>query len=692
MSSLLNDVAESRSSQPDGITPSLKTDDLLPRAIFYSLMALSFALLAGGVAGKLLWKRAPETFDITMSVALGIGVTGVALALAIAGYKLFEYWRRGNSLMLAKAFAGRDQRGRRVSRRLSVRLASLDNLEDVLGNQTEESLLALLARSDNPKIGDAILNRLGVATTADALMAHPECSTFTKIDFALGADIHARRAAEKLLPRFLRQRELRALIESNHPEARIAAIRRVIGSRDLLVKACLRDPSSDVREVAWQRIERPSPAEIDRLLSSPHEDTRLRIVRAGLLPRDRLIDVFCKDASESIRREVCQRITSPTAEEVLLLLRSPHADVRACAVETGLRRSTLIEICRDDAAMSVRHSARERLQPLTETEALLLLQSRYVDARCFAVESGLIADKKLLKLCRTDKAQAVRKEALEQIKRRVSIPIWQRDAWKAVEEHLAATRKKLDKLLGDAGAWKKKLPRLIELMSVEELKPVFSRYSSDDVKRIVIRHLGERRDKRAIEILKPLLTSASLQQEAVEAFLKIEGNSDLPTIIRDLGLTTTFQVTDENRLMDYLGSHFKASASEEIADTLSLIDRKSKRIDVGTVEVEDTEYDAYGSYYTYTRTDNHYIEASYFPPDVVSKTINLLKLLDERKQSAVARLLSEKNPSLGSLIQLALDNQDWKADLYEPVLRAASEMTVDRFTRHADERIIRQIV
>ncbi len=694
MLSLLGDVAENTGtpSQPASIMPSARAGGLLSGAFFYPGLAISLTLLLGGVLGKSLWTTAPEAIDTGLSVLLGVGALGVAAAVILTIHKLlFEDWKGNNALRLARAFIGRDNRGGRLPRYLSEHLASLDNLEDALSNQTEESLLALLALSESQQqVRNAILKLLGTDTIADALLAHPECSTLTKIDFALGDDIYARRAAEKLLPRFLRQREIRALLESTHPEARIAALRRMTYSRALLVKSCRLDRSPDVREVAWQQIKEPTWAEAADLLRSRHLDTRSRVVRAGLLPHNRLIEVCSEDAAESIRREAWQQIQRLRPGEASFLLTSPHADVRVRAVESGLLDQTaLLETCRDDIAMSVRHSARERLQPLTQKEALLLLRSEYTDTRCFAVESGLLPDKTLLKLCHKDKAQAVRKEALRQIERRASIPIWQRDTRRAVEKHLAASRKRLNKLLLYKWTERRLLPA-IELMAVEELNPLLSHYS-DDVKRIAIRHLGERRDKQAVEMLKPFLANASLQQEAVEAFLKITGNSDMPTIIRDLGLTTTFQVTAEDRLIAYLGSHFRASEPEEIADTLFGIDRKSKRISVGTQEVEDTEYDSYGGSYTSTRTDTHHIEVSYFPPDAISKIISLLKLLDERKRLSVARLLTANHPELGSLIQLGIDNQDWKTDLYEPVLRAAREVAVGRFTRYPDERIIKQL-
>lgn len=656
-------------------------------------LAVSSILLLAGILTMLFWVSASEGIRAGASIILGFGVAGVAISALIAQYEfVIGDWNHNSVGALLEAYFNRDRRGRRMpGTKLVNSLNKLENLEEVLANQSYESLLALLASKKSNEA--SILRSLGEPGVLEALLERPDCPILIKIDFAKSDNVHVRRAASRLLPPLLWFGATSALLESKHAEARAAAIQRPTTPRSIKLAACLRDESQIVRQVALDALKELTPRDYSRLLRSHHVDIRLYAAKSGRLSRKQQVEVCANDENNAIRSEAWRQIGQITEDETSILLQSVYLDARSGAVLSGkLSRKKLIDVCRSDKAQGVRLDAWQQIGAPSAAEVSQLLRSGHADTRARAVQSGLLSQRTLEKLCRRDKAHRVINEAWQRLQINSSERTSRRKGLKlTVERRLAASRAKLHNLLNKSEkVIEKKLPRTLEDMSVEELRPLLQ-LRQRIVRVIVIKHIGERRDTSATEMLLPLISSAEHQKDVVEAILNIEGNKALPRVVLEIGLRATFEAAAEERLIEHFVSDFNSRMPHEIAETLAKLDRKTSSLRAGTVENEQYDYDPYGSGYSYTIYDDYHISVSYFPPEAVSKMIQIVKRLEDGKRQIAMRLLSEQNADLALLIQLGLDNHDWRKDIFEPILRTVKEINLGRFSPGTDETIIRQL-
>jgi hypothetical protein len=352
-----------------GNTPvaSKKTDQEIPVAAFYIVLAVSAVLLALGVIWRLYWASSDNARKAaTVTIALGLG--GLCGYLLLGHYRLLiEEWISGNSLLLGESASKGDLRGKRSMGRP---------------------------------------------------FAISECTVLAKIDLVETFDARTRRAAIESLPRVLWPRAIKALLDSKQPDGRIAAVRLSNIPRRDVVKVCGKDPDASVRKVAWEKIApQLSSGEARGLSKSIHEDARSLAVGSGKLSRRLLLKRCRRDNHTRVRATAWEQIEERlTQAETARLLKSRHEDTRRRALHSGLLpRKLLARSCSKDRDSSLRQSAWEMIRDgLTRSEATDLSRSRHAQTRLWAVESERLTRRRLFWMSISDRSFSVSESAREQ--------------------------------------------------------------------------------------------------------------------------------------------------------------------------------------------------------------------------------------------------------------------------------------
>ncbi|MEW6212703.1 MAG: hypothetical protein AB1631_30540 [Acidobacteriota bacterium] len=161
------------------------------------------------------------------------------------------------------------------------------------------------------------------------------------------------------------------------------------------------------------------PRAINALLKSKQPDGRIAAVRLSNIPRRAVVKVCLKDPDASARKVAWEKIASDLSpREARQLSKAIHEDARSFAVGSGkLSRRLLLRRCRRDKHPNVRAIAWEQIEErLTSAEAARLLKSRHEDARRRALHSGLLPRRLLARSCSKDKDSSLRRAAWEMLR------------------------------------------------------------------------------------------------------------------------------------------------------------------------------------------------------------------------------------------------------------------------------------
>ncbi len=387
----------------------------IPVAALYIVLGISAILLVIGAMWKLFWVSSNNT-ETAAAITIMLGFAGLGGYLFLAQHRLlFEDWISGNALILEQSFLQRDRRGKRLPAR-SVRKRFRETFDSPTG-LSDCDAIALTASGSITWSRDSVLIHAG-ATNWCELVARPECTILTKIDFIENGDTNTKRAAAESLPAVLWPRAIEALLNSKQPEGRIAAIRLSNIPRRAVMKVCLKDRDASARRVAWEKIApKLSPREARLLSKSSHPDIRLFALRSGKLSRKSLIRHCRHDDDPTLRLTAWEQIEDRlTSAQAVRLLQSPHEDTRRRVMHSSLlSRRLLAQSCSKDKDSSLREAAWEQIRHgLTRSEATRLSRSKHTLTRLWAIGSGILSRWRLFWLSRTDKNFRVKNSAREQ--------------------------------------------------------------------------------------------------------------------------------------------------------------------------------------------------------------------------------------------------------------------------------------
>jgi hypothetical protein len=380
----------------------------------YTLFSVSILLLVAGIIFR------DELEEASRSVLLALGIALLGLSVLFAIYQLFfEQWFARDNLLRSRAFFSRDRRGKRLPGRALQKILQMNSRSKIFEDRPLTELLAMAASEKMEDMHIEILKVLNAKSLRD-LFFYSHCAVLAKLDLIENASALVDQAEMETIPQIIWSRARKRLLQSKRPVARIAAVRCTQTPRNSLIQLCADDSETSVRLAAGSRLGFDLTTREAFVLSrSPYVDACSQALMSAKVPLNRSI-VLCREAHFNIIRELAwEQIRSDLKQHVAMdLLRSRYEDCRIYAISSGLvPRKGLIKLALKDKAESARKKAYEHVKPVTtSSEAKALLRSHDEKVRLDALCSGFLARRFVVLSCRIDPAETVRDKAWQLIR------------------------------------------------------------------------------------------------------------------------------------------------------------------------------------------------------------------------------------------------------------------------------------
>ncbi len=214
---------------------------------------------------------------------------------------------------------------------------------------------------------------------------------------------------------------LAQLINSPHADVRLAVAHYPYTPMSCLLRLT-ESKDLETRRAAVARLlkEYAAPMTLQALAASPYEDIQLAVLKHPLLPQSNLIALAGKSASQPTRTAALhclwQRpLTSQVFEEIAV---SPYPDVLIKLIQQpAVPGSILVALARDNQQVQVRQGALDRLRQVELTPEMLaqLATSRFEDVLLFVCQQPHTPVTVLVDLAAGNSSQAIRAQALQQV-------------------------------------------------------------------------------------------------------------------------------------------------------------------------------------------------------------------------------------------------------------------------------------